>query len=498
MMATIDPRTPVLAGWAAVSQRESDPLAACEPLALMIEATRRSAVGQDALLAGIDHVSVPRGRWRYRNPGGAIARAVGASRARSVLAHVGILQQSLIGEACRLIQEGAIETALVVGGDCGYRLQRARAAGLRVEDTQQSDDPDLVMTAEEDLLHPAELKAGLQMAVGSYALLHSAFQAARPGGVDQYRDRIARLSSDLSRIAADNPDSWKRDVLVAQAIREPSPRNAMQAFPYTKLHCTNWSVDQAGALILCSAGRADELGIDLGRCVFPIASAASNHMSQVSTRRELGRCLGARLAGQAALAAADLTIDEVDLIDLYSCFPAAVEIVAHELGASTDRPLSVTGGMAMAGGPFNNAVIQATCRMADLLSLRASEGVPPGHRATGLVGSLSGIMTKQGFGLWASRPVGDFAMIDVTAEVAQAERQLEVVDDYSGPAQVAASTVLYERGEPLKAVVIAATPDGRRIVAESADAAVIAALERDLAIGTTIDVGDGSTFRMAS
>jgi hypothetical protein len=60
----------------------------------MIDAVR--AAGEDsgasALLADLDYIGVPHGRWDYRNPGGAIARAVGASRATSVFASVGVLQ----------------------------------------------------------------------------------------------------------------------------------------------------------------------------------------------------------------------------------------------------------------------------------------------------------------------------------------------------------------------------------------------------------------------
>lgn len=40
-------------------------------------------------------------------------------------------------------------------------------------------------------------------------------------------------------------------------------------------------------------------------------------------------------------------IDEVDHVDLYSCFPSAVQVAAAELGLPVDdpaRPLTVTGG----------------------------------------------------------------------------------------------------------------------------------------------------------
>ena len=74
----------------------------------------------------------------------------------------------------------------------------------------------------------------------------------------------------------------------------------------------------------------------------------------------------------------------------------------------------MTGGMAFAGGPFNNYVLQATCRMAELLR--------EGQGQNGLVSSVSGILTKQGFGTWGRQPApGGFVFNDVTADTALLE-----------------------------------------------------------------------------
>ena len=54
-----------------------------------------------------------------------------------------------------------------------------------------------------------------------------------------------------------------------------------------------------------------------------------------------------------------------------SCFPLAVELYADALGLAETRDLTVTGGMPLAGGPYNNYVLQATCRAAELIRGRA-------------------------------------------------------------------------------------------------------------------------------
>ena len=74
----------------------------------------------------------------------------------------------------------------------------------------------------------------------------------------------------------------------------------MIAFPYTKLHNSQWNVDQAAGLIFCSLGRARALGIPDDRFVYPLAVADNNHMVTLSERAELHRSPGFRHAGRAA------------------------------------------------------------------------------------------------------------------------------------------------------------------------------------------------------
>ena len=118
----------------------------------------------------------------------------------------------------------------------------------------------------------------------------------------------------------------------------------MQAFPYTKALCSSWNVDQAAALLFCSVSKAEELGIPLDRWVFPWASTESNYMIPESARRQLDACPGAKLAGHAATAPFGLSASDLGLIDLYSCFPVAVEVYAAELGLHIGRDLTITGG----------------------------------------------------------------------------------------------------------------------------------------------------------
>ena len=484
--------TPVLVGIGVVAQREEDPARALDPLAIMIAATQLAGAdaGAPGLLGALDRILVPRGRWSYGDPARAIARAVGAASAETILSTVGVLQQTLLGNACNAIAAGEIDVALVAGGDAGYRILRSRITGQAAPSPDPGGTPDLLLAPKEELRHEAESRAGLRMPVGLYAMMESAFRARRGWSVDAHRDQIAALYSRLSAIAAENPAAWTRKHYPPEAIRSASERNPMQAFPYTKLHCSSWNVDQAAALLFCSARRAKAMGVPRDRWVYPWASTESNHMVPVCARRELDACPGARIAGEAALAPFGLTVDELDLLELYSCFPIAVEAYAAELGVDLDRDLTVTGGMSFAGGPYNNYVLQSTARMAELLR--------SGRGRTGLVSSVSGTLTKQGFGLWSSHPPsGGFRFADVTNAVARAAPARAVALDAHGPGRVAGFTVLHDRGKPPVGVAIVDLEAGARAVATTDDPALAAEMERAELCGAPVMVA-GERFRLAA
>ncbi len=481
-------RTPVLVGIGVATQREDDPAQALDALALMTEATRRAGqdAGHPALLGALDRILVPKGRWSYGDPARHIANAAGADRATTVLSTVGVLQQSLIGNACAGIAAGEIETALVAGGDAGYRLLRSRITGFAPPSPEPDGTPDVLMAPHEELRHDAEIRAGLRMPVGLYAIIESAFRARRGWAVEAHRDRLAALYSRFSAIAASNPHSWTRKTFPPDTIRSASDRNPMQAFPYTKLLCSSWNVDQAAALLFCSARKAEELGVPRDRWVFPWASTEANHMVPVCARADLDACPGARIAGEAAFAPFGLASADLGLVELYSCFPVAVETYAAELGIDMGRDLTVTGGMSFAGGPYNNYMLQATCRMAELLRV--------GDGQTGLVSSVSGILTKQGFGLWSTRPPpGGFHFADVTGAVARVSPAKPVVADRAGPGRVAGYCVLHDRSHPPRGIVVADLDGGRRAVATTGDPALVARMQAEEFCGADVAV-HGESF----
>ncbi len=483
-----DPETtPVLVGVGAVTQREPDPARALEPLALMRAALERASedCGSRALLAHADWISVPRGFWDYADPGRALAEAAGASGARTEIAEIGVLQTTLFANAAQRIASGDARVVVVAGGEARARMLRAQQRGVAAPLTQQGEiAPTLVLRPKQEVVHPAEVKLGMVLPVNQYAMIENALRHADGQSVAQHRDAVARLWARMSEVAARNPDAWSRERVSAEFLRDASAQNRMLAFPYTKLHNSQWNVDQAAALIMTSVAAARAHGIAESRWIFPLAAAESNHMVSLSQRRPFHRAPGFAHAGRATLARAGISSDRVSKRELYSCFPVAVRVQCRELGISEDAELTVTGGMAFAGGPLNNFVLQAAVRMAQLL-----RGAPG---EIGMLNAVSGFLTKQGVTLWSSAPPERaFGFDDVTDAVARETEEIALAEDAHGEARCVSYTVQFEGDRPARTLFVCDLDDGRRALAVSTDPALAEAAMTQEFCGSKLRLADG-------
>jgi acetyl-CoA C-acetyltransferase len=485
----VDPRTPVLVGAGVAHQRSDDPAEAVEAVELMLAALQRAGDDAEApgLLARATAIFVPRGTWRYADPGRIVAERIGA-QARSVVAELGVLQSTPFTRACRAIAAGELDVALVVGGEAKFRDLRARITGTTVADTVQGDDaaPDERIVPVDEIIPAPERAAGFMSAPLMYSALESALRRELGETVPQNARATAELWAAFSRTAAANPDAWRRDAVTPEFLEHPSAKNPMLAAPYTKWHCSQWNVDQAAAFVLCSTEAADRAGVPHDRRVYPLAFAESNHMLAVSNRAQLHRAPAVRIGADRVAEATGIDVTVSDVVDLYSCFPVAVRIQARELGLPIDdpegRPLSVGGGMTFGGGPLNNATFQALGRMVPML--RDAPGT------TGLLTFISGIITKHGISVWSTTPPehDGFVGIDTTDAVAAGTDALEVIGDHRGVATIDAYTVAHEGGEARYATIVATTPDRTRIVARNDDPDLAADMTSAEWCGRDVDV----------
>ena len=64
----------------------------------------------------IDEIRIPKGFWRYRDPGKWIARNNNFKNIPTTyVTKIGVLQQNLINEACQKIETGEINASIILG-----------------------------------------------------------------------------------------------------------------------------------------------------------------------------------------------------------------------------------------------------------------------------------------------------------------------------------------------------------------------------------------------
>ena len=267
----------------------------------------------------------------------------------------------------------------------------------------------------------------------------------------------------------------------------------MLAFPYTKRHSSQWNVNQAVAILVCSAARADQLGLKPDGWIFPLAAAQSKHVVPLAQQRLLYTHPGTVLSGERALALAGVSARDVDAAELYSCFPAAIQSFARDLDVAETCPWTVTGAMPFAGGPYNSSSLEGIARMVEVL--RAAERNNGSERRIGLVSNLSGIFAKQACALFSNRPNPEgFRYEDITAEVAACDVPVPLDGDYVGPAVIVGYTVVFVGGMPSHAIAICDTPGGRRTVVRTEDQALLESMTREEFCGRVVQVA-GAALR---
>ncbi|MEE6177409.1 acetyl-CoA acetyltransferase [Mycobacterium sp. 050134] len=489
---TVDPRTPVLIGCGQVNYRdEIDPtVRSVEPVDLMVAAAREAADAR--VIEAVDSIRVVNIlSAQYRDPGLLLGQRLGADGFSTLYSPVGgNVPQSLVNQACLDIQGGRAGVVLLAGAETWRTRRGLRAHGAKLEWTAQDQSVPVAQVSGDDvpMAGDAEIRIGLDRPAYVYPLFEEALRIARGESIADHLDRIATLWARFNAVAVDNPHAWIRTPVTAAEIRQPGSRNRMISWPYTKLMNSNNMVDQGAALVLTSVEQATRLRVPPERWVFPHAGTDAHDTPSVAERDELHRSTAIRIAGARALELAGVGVDDVDYVDLYSCFPSAVQVAAAELGLSADdpaRPLTVTGGLTFAGGPWNNYVMHSIATMAGLLAAN------PGRR--GLITANGGYLTKHSFGVYATEPPAEFRWEDMQPAVDREPTRKAVVE-WAGVGTVESWTTPFDRaGEPEKAFLAVRTPDGARALAVIADpGAARATVSEDIGGASVAVAADGS------
>lgn len=482
-----NPRTPVIAGVGQFLNRIESLDEAVEPLEMMMRAVRRAEAdtGSGAFLDQTQSVRVVRGMWSYRNPAAAIAGRIGAGGAQTVGTLIGGNQnQALLSATAAEILAGKFDLVLITGAENGNSSGKARRAGVALPQTPAPGTPDAVFGAEQrPEHHEYERAKGISRAIQVYPMYDNALRYERGESLDGHITRVSELWARFNDIAQQNPNAWVRQDMTAEEIRTPSPSNRQISFPYTKFMNANMSVDMAAALVVCSLEKASQLGIAEDRLVYPHAGVEGHDHFSASVRDNFHSSPGVRITGTRALELAGIDVGDLDFVDLYSCFPAAVQIAARELGLPEERPLTVTGGLTFGGGPLNNYVMHSIARTVELL-----RGKPEGF---GLVTGNGGNLYKHAHGVYSGTPPRvDFRHDDVKAEIAALPSR-ECLAEYEGECLIESYTVMYDNDEPRIGHVSCRTPQGARTWVNTGDPELVRGMVGEEFCGRRVRVGGG-------
>lgn len=443
---SIDPRTPVLIGVAQLANKDDDRIV--HPVELIAEAVEAAVVdagGSGAPLGAVGKVyATPLSVFSTDDAPSALVERFGLDvRDTYESRYSGASPQRMLAGACRSMQVGRLDAALIVGGVAEASVRRARALGIDPPAPptamwSQGSTGDRGERRMREGYRPsdrfAEMHTGGQSPVHMFSMLESAMAAAAgrtPGG---HRTELGRLMARFTEVAATRPDlAWFPTARTADDIAGVRPDNRLVTEHLTKLMCSFPTVDLAAAVIVCTTECADRLGIASDRRVHPWSVAAAPDVPP-SQWPSLDRSPAMGAAVDTALAHAGLGVDDIAAFDLYSCFPAAVELALGALGLTLDdpRPATLTGGLPYFGGPGASYSLHGIVSMVE-----RCRDLPDEH---GLAVGLGGMPNDFAGVVLSATPPSTPRFAEVEAPSVD---NVPTVFEWSGPARCEAATLGY-------------------------------------------------------
>lgn len=499
----MDDNTPVLIGAGQFTYRgaAAESPTPLELLKIAADRAVRDAALERSALGGIDALAVigftidTPGQLskmpipRLNNPPASFARAIGANPRWSAYSHTGgNTPQQTVNMLCEKIARGESDLALAVGAEfLGSLMKRVKTgAGFDGYGDDEAGEPERYGDPRPGVT-PQEAAHGLNFPSNTYPLFENALRARDGRSIEDHNRRLGELFAPFSKVAAANPYSWFPTERSAEELVTVTDDNRMVGFPYPKYLNAIIQVDQSAGVLIASVKKARELGVPKDRWVFLHGCGDAADLWHPLDRQNYHSSPAMRLTGKRALEMAGIGISDIDFIDLYSCFPSAVEIGAEELGLALDDPrgLTLTGGLPYFGGPGNNYAMHAIAEV--MARLRANPG------KWGLTTANGWFLTKQSTGIYSTTPPeGPWEREDpkVLQDEIDALPHPEIVEAPQGPATVETYTVVHAREGYRDGIIIGRDERDRRFVAVTPDdEAALRDLEGREGVGRTGTVG---------
>jgi acetyl-CoA C-acetyltransferase len=489
MTVATNDRRPVIVGVGQHTQRTNEGAEELEPAELLGLAARAALDDSGAHLTAVTSIRLVRSLSArgYINAPLAIAQAAGVSAHEHVVVDGGgETPGAALARACADIAAGTHDAVLLVAGEAWWSATRAQRSGTTPALTAQpaSTVAPVVHGSLIEFVHPAEEALGIVRPIQQYPLFEQARRVHEGRSLAEHQAYLGAFVARFSEAARANPYAWDHTPYTADEIATPSRANRLVGFPYTKLMVSNEQVDMASAMLVTSVAQARRWGVAPEQLVYPLA-AASGEAPRISERLELHDSVLARCVGAGVDAVSSRPCAAAAHVDLYSCFPSAVQVQAHELGLADGRALTLTGGMRFSGGPWCGYAMHGFAAVVD--AVRRDRG------SLGLVSANGGAITKLVVTLLSTEPTPAFAYQSVQPAIdATPRRVLDAA--YAGEATIEAWTVMHGAGGIAESAVLACrTPADARAWAVVRDPDLAATMTTDDLAGAPVHLaGDGT------
>lgn len=478
---------PVLVGVGQLTNRSKDPEAKGDPIDYMVECAKRAAedVGDPDILPQIDSMAIIRVMSRdYTHEPRRVAELLGAKPSDFVYTSDGAtLPQILTARLCDRIAKGQSEMGLICAAEAFHSSEKPDWKKLTSPDYGKS--PFAVVGDRMDHATGIERKYGLYFPSIVYPLFANAFRKSQNLTLDNYIWETALLCEKMSQVAQKNEYAWFRDGKSALEISTVTTDNRIIHYPFTKFMNAIMNVDQAAALLVTSERKADALGIPEEKRVYLMGSSEVYDKWHISNRVNYYSAPGLELAFEKAFCEAGTTKEEIELWDLYSCFPVATQIAIKTL----DLPASVTptiiGGLPYFGGPGNHYSLHAICEMVRLLR-RSPE-------KKGVVQSLTWHMHKFSVGIYSGTRPEAYDLSSAEPYKYDIENRFPnrtILEEAQGTFIVETYVVSYDGdGMPIFAVIVANNEMGDRLFAvNDEDLPLIRSMSTEEPIGKKVSI----------
>lgn len=497
----MDSRRPILIGAAQLSEREAALETALSPLEMLTRIAREAAAssgGSVDLLSSIDTIALANiFGWKAKNPPQLLAEAIGAKPTRQLTCHIGgETALALTNHIAQKISIGEVDLGFVGGCNNLRTLGLARKANIDLDWPKGNGSLPEVFGTKKPGSSEAENAVGLAMPIQIYPIFENALRASRGQSLAEHRKSMGQLFHPFTRVAAKNPHAWFPIERSSDELAEVTSINRMICFPYPKYLNAVMSTDQAAGALIASQAMAKKLGIPEENWIYWRGGAFEVEKPWfISDRNSYSESPSMRNCHQAALAQAELSLDEIDLIDFYSCFPSAVSMACEMLDLAQDDPrgFTLTGGLPYAGGPGNSYGFHALAAAVSNLREKTGEHA--------LLTGNGWYLTKHSATLLSRQP-GKSDLRPGAAPVTEETQSkwsgpaVEIATEASGAATVESYTIVHgQDASSSRGIIIGRlTESNRRFLANTpADPDLLADLETQELIGTrgTVQHKDG-------